>query len=36
VIENLRKDSNINAKAVDEHRVSNTELSTKNPDLAKT
>jgi hypothetical protein len=36
LIENLRKDSNRNAKVVDELRASNTELSTKNSDLAKT
>jgi predicted nucleic acid-binding Zn-ribbon protein len=36
MIENLRKDSDKNAKTVDELRVSNAELSTKNSDLAKT
>jgi uncharacterized protein YlxW (UPF0749 family) len=36
LIENLRKDSNRNAKVADELRASNTELSTKNSDLAKT
>jgi vacuolar-type H+-ATPase subunit I/STV1 len=34
--ENLRKDSDKNAKAVDKLRVNNTKLSTKNFDLAKT
>jgi vacuolar-type H+-ATPase subunit I/STV1 len=36
MIENLRKESDKNAKAVDELRVNNTKLSTKNSDLAKT
>jgi vacuolar-type H+-ATPase subunit I/STV1 len=36
LIENLRKDSDKNAKAVDEFGVNNYELSTKNSDLAKT
>jgi chromosome segregation ATPase len=36
LIENLRKNSDRNAKAVDELRVSNTELSTKNSDFANT
>jgi chromosome segregation ATPase len=35
LIENLRKDSDRSAKAVDELRASNVELSTKNSDLAK-
>jgi chromosome segregation ATPase len=36
LIKNLRKDSDRNAKVVDQLCVSNTELSTKNSDLAKT
>jgi hypothetical protein len=36
MIENLRKDSDKNAKIVDELRISNAELSTKNSDPAKT
>jgi uncharacterized protein YeeX (DUF496 family) len=36
MIENLRKDYDKNAKIVDELRVSNAELSTKNSYLAKT
>jgi uncharacterized protein YeeX (DUF496 family) len=36
MIENLRKDSDKNAKTVDELCVSNAELSTKNSELAKT
>jgi vacuolar-type H+-ATPase subunit I/STV1 len=36
LIEKFWKDSDKNAKVVDELRVSNTELSTKNSDLAKT
>jgi hypothetical protein len=36
MIENLRKDSDKNAKIVDELRDSKAELSTKNSDLTKT